>query len=398
MRLLFLTPEVPYPADDGGRIKTLSILEYLRPRHDLTIFCFRRRSLSPEETRWAEEWNVTTIPLNRGRNAINLLRSYLSGLPLSIERNRSDAMSDAVMRSITSNGFDAALVDHWLMAQYLPEDFSGLSILLEHNAEYVMWRRHAELERNPFLRPLVRLEARRVRRYEAHILSPVDATFAVSERDRQALIAAGAETSRIGILPNLPGPDLLDRPSLDFSNARPVILYFGTLSWQPNIEGIEYFMRSVLPRIRQKNPEARLLIAGKDAPAGLVRLAGATDGVDYLGLARDAEALYQRARVFVDATHSGGGTKVKVLNALARGVPVVSTPQAIEGLDVCPGEHVLTGADATSLAEAVVRLIGDAALSSELAARGRALIRDKYTADVAFAPLEEALTGARARA
>jgi len=398
MRILFLTPEVPYPADDGGRIKTLSILRYLRPRHDLTVFCFRRRSLSPEEIRWAEEWNATTVPLNRGRNAINLARSYLAGLPLSIERNRSRTMRHAVMRSIGSNVFDAALVDHWLMAQYLPEDFSGLRILHEHNAEYVMWQRHAGLDHNPVLRPLVRLEARRVRLYEAHILRRFDITFAVSEGDRQALIAAGGEPTRMGILPNLPDPDLLDRPSLDFARARPVILYFGTLSWQPNIEGIEYFTRSVLPRIRRKIPESRLLIAGKDAPAGLVRLAGATDGVDYLGPAREAEALYQQARVFIETTHSGGGTKVKILNALARGIPVVSTPEAIAGLDVWPGEHVLTGSDATSLAEAVVRLMGDAALASELAARGRALIRDRYTPDVAYAPLEGALTGARAGA
>lgn len=398
MRILFLTSRLPYPADDGGRIKTLSIIEYLRPRHDLSVICFRRQALSEEESRRVNKCNVTTIPLSRGRNPLNLARSYAAGLPLGIERNRSESMRDAVSLAIASRGFDATFIDHWLMAQYLPRDFAGLKLLHEHNAEYVMWQRQAELERNPLLRPLVRLEARRVRSYEANMLGRFDVTFAVSEADRRALIAIGAEPSRVHILPNLPDPVLLDRPALKFADGQPVILYFGTLSWQPNIEGLEYFMVSVLPLVRKRIPEARLLIAGKGAPAGVVRLAAATDGAEYLGPIRDGEELYRRARVFVETTRSGGGTKVKVLNALARGVPVVATPQAIEGLEVSPDEHLLTGADAASLAEAAVRLIGDTALWARLSSNGRDLVRRRYTAEIAYAPLQEALTGARARA
>jgi len=398
VRILFLTSRLPYPADDGGRIKTLSILEYLRPRHDLAVFCFRPQALNDEESRWANEHNVTTIPLIRGRNPLNLARSYVGGLPLSIERNRSPSMRDAVLRATGSNAFEAAFIDHWLMAQYLPADFVGLKLLHEHNAEYVMWQRQAELEPNPLLRPLVRLEARRVRSYEANVLGRFDVAFAVSEADRRALIAIGAKPSRMHILPNLPDPGLLDRPALKFADTEPVILYFGTLSWRPNIEGLEYFMGSVLPLVRKRIPEARLLIAGKGAPSGLVRLAAATEGADYLGPVRDAEELYSRARVFVETTRSGGGTKVKVLNALARGVPVVATPRAIEGLDVSPDEHLLTGADAASLADAAARLMGDAELWSRISANGRELIRNRYTAEVAYTPLQEALTGAPARA
>jgi hypothetical protein len=104
---------------------------------------------------------VATIPLNRGRSPWNLARSYVSGLPLGIWRNRSDHMHEAVDRTLRSNEFDCVFIDHWLMAQYLPKGLPGLTLLHEHNAEYVMWERQAELERNPLLRPLVRLEAAR---------------------------------------------------------------------------------------------------------------------------------------------------------------------------------------------------------------------------------------------
>ncbi len=204
MRILFLTSRLPFPADDGGKIKTLNIIEYLRQRHDLAVLCFRRQALSEEESRWANQDSVTTIPLSRGRNPLNLARSYAARLPLSIERNRSASMRDAVLRAIDTNAFDAVFIDHWLMAQYLPRNFAGLKLLHEHNAEFVMWQRQAELERNPLLRPLVRLEARRVRSYEASILRRFDVSFAVSEADRRALIAIGAEPSRVRILPNLP--------------------------------------------------------------------------------------------------------------------------------------------------------------------------------------------------
>jgi len=190
----------------------------------------------------------------------------------------------------------------------------------------------------------------------------------------------------------------LDRPALSFDQAAPEMLYFGTLSWQPNIEGLTYFMHSVLPLVREKMPEARLSIAGRDAPATLARLAATTDGVELLGLTSDAETLYLRARVFIETTRSGGGTKVKVLNALARGLPVVATTQAIEGLDVRPGEHVLTGDDAESLADAVVSVLRDPALWQGLSDSGRSLVRARYLAEVAYTPLDEALSRTRTTA
>jgi glycosyltransferase involved in cell wall biosynthesis len=398
MRILFLTSETPYPADDGGRIKTLSILEYLRPHHELTVFCFRRQELSEAEARWIEEFGqVTTTPLRLPRSPLNLVRSYLSGLPLSIWRNRSATMRTAVEDALSASVFDCVFIDHWLMAQYLPKNFAGLKLLHEHNAEYVMWQRQTELERNPMRRAVVSLEAGRVRRYEAGILTQFDITFAVSKADREALIALGAEPSRTLLLPNLPDPGLLARDALEFMNVGPVILYFGTLSWQPNIEGLEYFIRSVLPLIRRAVPEARLLISGKGAPARLVRLAE-SEGVAYLGPAADSEVLYQQARVFIETTRSGGGTKIKLLNALARGLPVVATPEALGGLEVSPGDHLLAGGDAAELADAVVRLLNDADLCHRLSESGRTLIRTRYTADKAYSALDEALTGAGARA
>ncbi len=399
MRILFLALEFPYPPDSGGRIKTLSILDYLRRSHDVPVLCFRRRDSTAEQERWAAETGgVESIPLARGRSAANLVRSYLAGVPLSIERNRDARMREAVAEAIGEGAFDAVLVDGWLMAQYLPPGFGGLKLLHEHNAEYVMWRRQAALERNPLRWPLVQLEYRRVRHYEASILARFDTVFAVSEEDRRSLVAIGADPARTRVLPNLPDPALLERPALTFDGTELLALYFGTLSWQPNLEGLSYLLRSVWPLVRGRLDGARLIIAGRGAPPWLERLARSTPGVDFLGPVDDAEPLYRRARVFVEATRSGGGTKLKVLNAMARGLPVAATPQAIEGIDAIPGVHVLTGGDADALAKAAVRLMTDGAIWRTLNEGGRLLVSSRYTADAAYGPLDEALSSVATRA
>ena len=398
MRVLFLASELPHPAHSGGTIKTASVLAYLKRRHDVHVLCFRRHPLTQAQADWCANWQeVETLPLNRGRTPLNLARSYLRRLPLSVERNRSARMMELVVSRLRERVYDAVFVDGWLMAQYLPAGFKRLAVMHEHNAEHVMWRRQAERERNPLLRSLIRLEYQRVRGYEAAILPRFDAVFAVSEADRQALIELGARPERLRLLPNLPDPALLERPTLTYAATEPLILYFGTLSWQPNLQGIAYLLRTVFPLVRQRLPEVRLLIAGREAPPWLRRLARRTAGVEFLGPVEDAEPLYLRARLFVEASRSGGGTRLKVLNALARGLPVVTSPEGAEGLNLVTGEHLLVAEDPQSMAEAVVRLMVDPELWRALSENGRALVRRRYLDETAYRPLDEVLSGAGAK-
>ena len=398
MRILFLTFQFPYPPDNGARIKTLSILDYLRPRHDLSVFCLTRREPDEGQRRWTEglpvmRWAV----MNRGRDPVTLARSYVSGVPLSIARNRSNEMSQLIEQALNTVDYDAVFVDGWLMAQYLPEGFRGRKLLHEHNSEYVIWERQGRLESG--LRGLlVRREARRVRAYEAQVLAKFDHVLAVSEQDREALVAIGADAVRTRVLPNLPDASLLELAPLAFEGSQQVALYFGTLSWQPNIEGLERFITRVFPLVRGKAPQARLLIAGRDAPPALERLARRTTGVEYAGAVANSEPLYRGARVFVEATRSGGGTKLKILNALARGLPVVASREAAEGIDAVPGVHLLTSEGDETMATDVLRLLADGALWADLSANGRALVREKYVAGKAFGVLEEVLSGDRSAA
>ena len=178
-RILFLASQFPHPANSGATIKTASILDHLRQKHDVNLLCLRAEELNADQLEWAEQFaGFESVHMRRGRSPLNLARSYASRVPLSITRNRSSRMTSLVERACRETEFDAVFVDGWLMAQYLPEGFEGKKLLHEHNAEYVMWDRQAAIVRGPALRRLVRAEARRVRAYEAAIMGRFDVVFA----------------------------------------------------------------------------------------------------------------------------------------------------------------------------------------------------------------------------
>lgn len=391
MRILFLTPLLPFPANSGGLIKTLSVLDYLTPRHSLDVLCFRAEDLLEEQKGFIERFpgRLDCFPLRRGRGAANLAASYALGVPLSVYRNRSPEFSRIVSDRLASTRFDAVFVDHWLMAQYLPPHYRGPAALHQHNAEHLIWRRQAGSAANPVLRLLLRLEAGRVERYERSILGRFRWLFAVSEDDRRALIGLGASPDRVALLPNLPDQALLEAAPLSFGESPPNLLYIGTLSWQPNLDGLRSFLRDGLPLLRRRLPAGRLIVAGRAPPRWLRRLARREPALELVAPAEEPAPLYRRARVFLETVRGGGGVKVKVLNALARGLPVVTTPDGAQGTGAADGEHLLVGEDAPALVEGAVRVVEDEPLWRRLSENGRALVRERYRPEVAYRPLDE---------
>jgi glycosyltransferase involved in cell wall biosynthesis len=387
VRILFLTPSQLHAPRSGGTIKSAFVLAYLEARHDVDVACFR----GPDEPPWVRDaGRLITVPLERGRSVRNLVTSYAAGVPLSIQRNRSARLAERAAELVAANGYNAVFVDGWLMAQYVPDGFAGTRLLHEHNAEHAMWRRHAELETSRLRRPMVRLEAGRVRRYEADLLARFDVVFAVSDRDREALAALGASVPEIALLPNVADPALLERPELD-PPSEPVLLFLGTLSWPPNAEGLSRFLREDLPALLERRPRARLVVAGWGAADALVRLVYRSRGAEFVGPVEDDERLYRRARCFVDVGVGGSGTKVKVLNALARGLPVVTGPDGAAGLEVVSGEHLLVADDRKRLLPALERILRDDDLWRTLGRNGRDLVRRRYVPEVAFGALDAVL-------
>ena len=338
MRILFITANFPFPPHSGAALKTHSIFDYLSRRHSVAAVSIIREPLTQSQEMWAAENAVQTVLINRGRNPANLVRSYLGRRPLSVERNRSNQLKVLIEDKLSAGLPDAVFVDGWLVAQYLPEWFSGLTMLHQHNAEYRLWERESAKRGIGPGRWLAGREAARVRKYEQKMMTRFNAVFAVSVDDARALVSIGADRDRVHLLPNIPDPALLDLPSLTFAESESEIMYLGTLSWQPNIDGLERLITRILPLVRERIPDIKLSVAGRDAPSRLIQLAERTPSVQYVGPLEDVEPLYQRARVFAEVTQTGGGTRLKILNALARGLPTVASVAAAQGLDILAGD------------------------------------------------------------
>ncbi|HEY3263902.1 MAG TPA: glycosyltransferase family 4 protein [Actinomycetota bacterium] len=383
-RILFLTPAPLDRPRSGGTIKSAALLAHLERDHDVDVAC-----LSGET--WARErGEVVSVPIAKPRSATRLLASYLARVPLSVERNRTPALAAAVANLLVRGRHDVAFVDGWLMAQYVPASFAGLRLLHQHNVEHEMWERHAPLERDAVRRAFVRLEASRVRAYEGALLPAFDVVFAVSDADRRAFVDLGGGPERVRVLPNVADPVLLERPALEPPHDA-VVLFLGTLSWPPNVAGLERFLRRGFRSLPDRVPGVRLIVAGHGATGRLRALVRSTSDAELLEGVDDDEALYRRARCFVDASVGGAGTRVKILNALARGVPVVATADAASGLQTHTGVHLLEAGDPESMAEPIARVLEDDALWSRLSAEGRRLVRERYSPPGAFGALDEVL-------
>jgi len=259
-----------------------------------------------------------------------------------------------------------------------------------HNAESQVWERQAALEQNLVLRPLLRMEAKRVRNYERAILPRFDRVLAVSEEDREALISLGAAEDRVSVLPNVPDPGLLELPSLRFTSP-PDILYLGTLSWEPNAQGLHWFLKAVLPALRRELPGSRLVVAGSGPSRRLRDALRREDMVELMAAGGGVDGLYNRARAFVEPVQGGGGTKLKVLSALARGLPVVTTSAGAAGIDAVDGEHLLIRDTPEGIVSGLKSLLSDEALWRKLSENGRRLIEANYRPQVAYQPLSELL-------
>ncbi|MGD2156871.1 MAG: glycosyltransferase family 4 protein [Anaerolineales bacterium] len=399
MNILFLTQIIPYPPDAGPKVKTWHVLRYLVERgHRVTLASFVR---SEEQAHVGTLRDICvavhTVPIHRSRLAdfFYWLRSHLTGRPFLVERDDLDSMRALVDRLLVSGKFDAIHADQLTMSQFaLPSSLelgahtelkNGPFLIFDaHNAVWTIIERMSQ--NSPwFLRPVIALEAQRVKRYEGLVVRQFDHILAVTEVDRRALSTAAAlsfkdskpEQPAISVIPIAVDTTQLQPVTRQPGSAN--ILTLGTLHYPPNVDGIRWFIQEVYPLIKRQLPEATLTIIGKNPPKDfLERASQKPQSIHVTGYVPNLIPYLEQAAVMVVPVRAGGGMRVRILEAFAQGMPTVTTTVGLEGIDAQPGEEILVADTPSDFASAVVQILQDESLQTLLATKGRHLAEERY--------------------
>lgn len=380
MNLLWVKVGGLWPVTTGGRLRSFHILSELSRRHPISLLTTHGPGDDPDGLAAAlPSCGVVSVPWappKRGsvRFGLALSASWLSALPVDLYRSRVPALRSHVARRLARGGVDVVLADFLAATPNVPLGGAVPAVLFAHNVEHMIWRRLRDVERRPWRRALLELEWRKLHRAEARACARARLTLAVSEADRERL-AACAPGARVSAIPT--GVDVDYFAPNGIAEAPGRLVFTGSMDWYPNEDGVVHFVETILPRIRHELPEAALTVVGRN-PSPRLRAAAARAGVRVTGLVGDVRPFMAEAAVYVVPLRVGGGTRLKIFEALAMAKPVVSTAVGAEGLPLVPGEHFIQADDPAEFARAVTSLLRNPARRRALGQAGRRLVEERY--------------------
>ena len=374
MRLLIVAPYLPWPLDHGGKIRSFHLVRERAKRHEVTLVCLsgeRQPDMGPLRTICRE---VRIVP-DRGLKVVPLAGLLVGAGAFSTLRFRSREMAHIVRELSAGSEFDELQIEMMLVWQYAAWARAPFKLLSTQNLEANVTSELSRAAPGPIERLLYRLETKRLAVLERDAWESCDACAAVSEADRSEIARSVARPSSVFTVPNGVDPGHFDFAS-DLSRRVRSVLLFGSLDYRPNLDAALWFLRSVVPRLRERLPDVRIVLAGR----GTTDLSGEVRGepVDLLGGVPDVRALYASAGAMAVPLRAGGGSRIKVLEAMASGLPIVASRKAVEGLDVEDGAHFLLASDPDEYVRKLEIALGGGERVARQCAAARELVIRNY--------------------
>jgi polysaccharide biosynthesis protein PslH len=378
LNVLVLDEEIPYPLDSGKRIRTFNLLERLARRHSITLLCYGAGAGAGRAALERAGIRVELVePLAEERGArlyLRLFANLFSPYPFSVVKHYTTRFQQAFDDLRARENWDLIQCEWTPYARFVPENLNIPLMISAHNVESQIWERRASHSSNPVEKLFFRTQEWKMRWFERRALRRAAASTAVTEDD--------ARTMREWSVPNVTVvPNGVD---LDFYSQRSEpeganeILALASLDWFPNVDSLRYFRAEIFPLIREQRPAAMLRIVGRRPAESLRQELSGIPGIDFIGEVENVRPYLDRAAVIVVPLRIGGGSRLKILEALAANKAVVSTTVGAEGLDLAPGEDLLVADSPGEFAQGVCELLASIDARGRLGENGRRRVQEKY--------------------
>ena len=394
-RLLFVSSRYLFPADSGGKIRTMNVLRGMKGGDfEITLAsplpAYARPGDSAEISSVCDRFIGWPVAARGALFHWTRMRHLASALPVAVATDVSNA-GRRVLAGELERAPDVVVVDFPHAAVLAPPPYPCSSVLFTHNVEAEIFHRHAEIARNPLKQAIWRSQAAKMERYERELLPKFTAVVAVADRDRD-YFQAKYGVGNVSVIPT--GVDLgyfTYKACTDLADREGgTVVFTGSMDGMANIDGIGFFMDEVWPDISRARPRARCVIVGRSPPQALVERARARKfNWEFTGFVDDVRPFVHNAHVCVIPLRVGGGTRIKVYEAMAMGCPVVSTRIGVEGLPVEPDLHFLEADSADALAAAVLALLDDRERGARLSQQARKYVEENMSAGRAARVFEQ---------
>jgi len=377
MNILFLISQIPYPPDTGAKIRSFNLIKQLSFKHKITVMAFGDDVKEAFKIGALRPYckNIIVVPRKATMKYLSMFLNIFSTLPYTVKKYHTGAIEKRLMELAFNGRFDLIHCDSLQMSLNLRRTNTIPKVLTEHNVESAILERYSQNEPNIFKKIYVGIQSNKLARYEFDTCRRFNKCIAVSENDSN-LIQKHSGISNISVVPN--GVDCsYFTPQKGF--VKPFSLVFtGSLDWLPNEDALMYFFSDIYPLLKKKVPHVNITIVGRNPSSKLKKIASKDSSIALRGRVDDVRSYIAQNQIVIVPLRIGGGTRLKILEAMAMGKPVVSTTIGAEGLGVANDENILLADNPENFTKRIVYLFENIKKMESLAIAGRKLVEEKY--------------------
>jgi len=382
MNILIVCRVLPYPPDVGVKIRLFNLVKQLSRRHNISLLCYsgsnNKENHLSTMARYCE--SITLVQCEKKskvRQLPTVAKNLISGIPWAVKYAKSREMRDAIEEITKSKFIDLIHIDDIYMASNTDLVSRGniRKAVTFHDIDSVRYRRSLKIEKNLYERLRMILNWLVLKRWERRIADSFDLSIVVSSIDGR-LLESKSGKAKIAVIPNGADTDLFS--PLPLNDQEDNISFFGNMGYPPNIDAAIHFYRQIFPLIKKRLPRAKFLIVGRDPGEELLKLSS-DPNIIATGYVKDVVPYYQKSSIVVVPLRAGGGTRGKILEAMALGRPVVSTSLGAEGLEVTHKENIMIADRPEDFATITIQLLRNGLIRTALIERAREFVESKHS-------------------